>query len=75
MFTGLIEKTGCVSLNDATSKGYRLVIDASFDALEIGESIAINGVCLTLLQESPEGLVFDVSPETLSCTNKPGMIW
>lgn len=69
MFTGLIEKTGKVNQNDATSKGYSLIIEADFNTLEIGESISINGVCLTLLQEISEGLVFDVSPETLACTN------
>lgn len=75
MFTGLIEKKGRVVSNTTSSTGSRLVIDATWPVLQTGESIAVNGVCLTLLKpEQP--LVFDLSLETLQCTSlgelKPG---
>ena len=69
MFTGLIEQQGTVVTNTVLDVSNRLVIDASFDALQAGESIAVNGVCLTLLPHFSEGLMFDVSPETLTLTN------
>lgn len=65
MFTGIIEQMGKVIANTALTDGHRLEIQASFENLEIGESIAINGVCLTLT--SPK-LTFDISQETLACT-------
>ncbi|MGQ3889423.1 riboflavin synthase [Legionella sp. CNM-1927-20] len=69
MFTGLIEQQGEVVLNERREVANRLILRASFEELEFGESIAVNGVCLTLLPESSnEGLQFDASPETLSLT-------
>lgn len=68
MFTGLIEKKGKVISNHPAGNAYRLVIEAPFKQLQIGESIAINGVCLTLLTETSGQLAFDVSPETLKVT-------
>ncbi|HBI21551.1 MAG TPA: riboflavin synthase [Legionella sp.] len=69
MFTGLIEQQGTVVSNTAFDSSNRLLISASFDALQAGESIAVNGVCLTLLPHFSDGLMFDVSPETLKLTN------
>ncbi len=75
MFTGLIESLGRVVDNQLLQSGRRLTIDAVIDDLQPGESIAVNGVCLTVLpfQEKPS---FDVSPETLRLTTlgelKPG---
>ena len=66
MFTGIIEQTGTV-LTDLTAN--RLVIRADLDNLSTGESIAVNGVCLTLLPDQAHGMAFDVSPETLNVTN------
>lgn len=69
MFTGLIEKRGEVLCNQSQSGMNRLSIRASFPDLQAGESIAVNGVCLTLLPNTSENeLLFDVSPETLSLT-------
>lgn len=68
MFTGLIEKQGEVVGNFGSDVSNRLVVNASFEALQAGESIAINGVCLTLLPDHGQQLVFDVSPETLKLT-------
>lgn len=66
MFTGLIEMQGTV-----ISAGRHLVIGAKFSETRAGESIAVNGVCLTLLPNelAEQGqLAFDLSPETLSIT-------
>jgi len=68
MFTGLIEQQGEISANLAGELANRLLIQASFADLQAGESIAVNGVCLTLLPDFTHGLAFDVSPETLKLT-------
>ena len=65
MFTGLIEHQGTV-ISNLGSASKRLLIDAPMASLVTGESIAINGVCLTLLSEREDHLAFDVSPETLN---------
>ena len=45
------------------------IFSSSFEQLEVGESIAVNGVCLTLLPSETAGVLhFDVSPETLTLT-------
>jgi riboflavin synthase len=77
MFTGLIESVGTVKVleprgNDAA----RLVIEASFaDELSLGESVAVNGCCLTVTGKEG-GISFDLLVETLNRTNlgilKPG---
>ena len=69
MFTGLIEQQGDVIANTAFEIANRLLIHAEFEQLQAGESIAVNGVCLTLLPDFSQGLAFDVSPETLKLTN------
>jgi riboflavin synthase len=65
VFTGLIEMQGTV-----LNSGSRLEVDAAIELPQVGESIALNGVCLTLLPEAhaPGVLAFDVSPETLAIT-------
>jgi riboflavin synthase len=62
MFTGLVEGTGTVrSLSDG-----RLEIDSPLGSeLSAGDSIAVNGVCLTALDPTAEGFRADVMPETL----------
>lgn len=69
MFTGLIQSQAQVIANTVVAGGSRLVLDASLSALETGESIAVNGVCLTLLDLNLPLLTFDLSQETLQCTN------
>jgi riboflavin synthase len=65
MFTGIIEQKGQVLEYHAPD---RLRISSAFEDLQAGESIAVNGVCLTLLSESTHDLYFDLSPETLKRT-------
>lgn len=68
MFTGLVEQQGEVIANIEGTVANRLLIRGDFKQLVVGESIAVNGVCLTLLPEHEQGLMFDVSPETLQLT-------
>ncbi|MCH9756496.1 MAG: riboflavin synthase [Gammaproteobacteria bacterium] len=69
MFTGLIESCGTLISQIPNASGMRLVFQADFDDLVVGESIAVNGVCLTLLPSKAGHLAFDVSPETQALTN------
>lgn len=71
MFTGLIECLGLLTENqieqDAQSR--RLTVKAPLTNVAVGESIAINGTCLTVVKQSGEDLWdFQVSPTTLSLT-------
>ena len=69
MFTGLIESLGTVTAVDAVPHGTRVQIATTLaPALTLGESIAVNGVCLTAVQTGPTSFVADVGPETLAVT-------
>jgi riboflavin synthase len=67
MFTGIVEERGAVLEIEPTrlTVGCRTV---SSDA-EVGDSIAVNGICLTVVERSDEHLSFDVSAETLARTS------
>ena len=71
MFTGLIETLGVVRrLEPDGSGGRRLTVAVPFAAdLALGESIAVNGACLTVVTRDSETCAFQASPETLSRTN------
>jgi len=66
MFTGIIETVGEVAEVKPTPSGFRLrlVTDLSAD-LSPGESLAVNGVCLTVVSADTDGVHMDVSPETI----------
>lgn len=68
MFTGLVEQQGEVLANTSSEVANRLLVKSPFKQLDIGESIAVNGVCLTLIPDHNDYLAFDVSPETLHLT-------
>lgn len=68
MFTGLIEKKAKVITHLDKGSSSRLVIAADLEELQTGESIAVNGVCLTLLPSASGELNFDISPETINVT-------
>ncbi len=72
MFTGLIEKTAILSRLEDRS-GYRVLTLSLPHAVDyaqtLGESIAVNGCCLTLTSFTAEELQFEVSHESLSKTN------
>jgi len=71
MFTGLVEMRAAVSALIAEPPGVRLVVEAPSIAQEtrIGESIAVNGCCLTVVEVDQESFGFDAGAETLSRTN------
>jgi riboflavin synthase len=71
MFTGLVECCAKVTDVQAESPGRRLRIRQGDFAREatIGESIAINGCCLTLVSVEGDDLMFEAGPETLARTN------
>ena len=70
MFTGLIEELGRIQSRTDTAAGCRIVIAAQLITSDIhnGDSIAVNGVCLTALEVTTTSFVADVSPETLDRT-------
>ncbi len=69
MFTGLIETTGRVERVDATPSGRLIRVRTSIGSeLKTGESIAVNGVCLTVSACDRDGFEAVVSPETLRVT-------
>ena len=71
MFTGLIEEVGSVLGTHATDRGTRLQVAAPrlAEKVEIGDSIAVNGCCLTVAARRAEELAFDLLAETLDRTN------
>ena len=64
MFTGLVREVGQVASYD----GGRLVVESATEA-ELGDSVAIDGVCLTVVETGGGRLAFDAVPETLSRTS------
>ncbi|WP_419318168.1 riboflavin synthase [Caulobacter sp. ErkDOM-E] len=71
MFSGIIEQVGRIEAIAPEGDGaLRLTLGTGFPDLELGESVAVNGVCLTVVRHDAQGLAdFFVSPETLARTN------
>jgi riboflavin synthase len=71
MFTGLVEAVGIVDAVRPEGPGVRLLVRAGEVAADVslGDSIAINGCCLTVVERTGEILGFDAGSETLSRTN------
>lgn len=61
MFTGLIESQG--QIVDRSDSQLRIAVPQPEEPWQLGESVAISGVCLTVVESDPH-LVFDISPET-----------
>jgi riboflavin synthase len=73
MFTGLIEATGEVAARTATTGGQRMSIRSPLAAeLNHGDSVAVNGVCLTVVK-TDGAFHADVGPETLRVTTLGGL--
>lgn len=69
MFTGIIHRTGVVDSLEKLEWGARLRLRAAAgDAFDRGESLAVNGVCLTVLPQQDGSLITDISNETLART-------
>jgi riboflavin synthase len=71
MFTGIIENAGAVKRITRKGEDALLVIDTSLnlDDIKVGDSIAVNGACLTVTQKMDRSFSADVSAETLARTN------
>lgn len=71
MFTGIIATTGIIEKAATTPENTRLIVNAprlGLQQVAVGDSIAVNGCCLTVVEKSAETFSVDVSNETLSLT-------
>jgi len=70
MFTGIVEGRGKVLKVDLRGKTKRLMLEVPFDLTEIqlGDSISVNGVCLTIVERKERVIAVDLSPESLQKT-------
>ena len=70
MFTGIIEGLGSIKDMQQAGQGKQLILNTDFalDETQIGDSIAVNGVCLTVTALENRRFYADVSPETLAKT-------
>jgi riboflavin synthase len=71
MFTGIVQGVGRIVRADVRGDGVRLRIDAASIGtrdVAVGDSIAVNGCCLTVVAIDRDDLAFDASGETLRCT-------
>lgn len=71
MFTGLIEELGTVEALTDTGNGVDLVVRATtvLEDAQLGDSICIQGVCLTIAEQTPSTATFGLAPETLRVTS------
>jgi len=74
MFTGLVESVGELIERKATSAGFRLrIATALAPELAPGDSLAVNGVCLTVILAKEDEVLADVGPETVRVTTLGGL--
>ncbi len=71
MFTGLVAELGTVQNLARQGNSYHLTVQAKkvMDNLKIGDSVAVNGACLTVVQMTNDAFTADVMPETVRLTN------
>lgn len=71
MFSGIIADIGTITRTEDRNGGLRLSVETyalGMDDVQLGDSIAVNGVCLTVVKKSSNEFSVDVSRETLDCT-------
>lgn len=71
MFTGIVQAVGTINSLEKRGGDVRLEIDADgmpLDRIQIGDSIAVNGCCLTVIEKYAQGFAADASRETLVLT-------
>lgn len=74
MFTGLVESVGEIVESVPTGGGVRVRIATTLaPELVLGESLAVNGVCLTVIAHDASGVQADIGPETLKVTTLGGL--
>src|SRR4051812_45691779 len=66
MFTGLVETVGRVARTTRSGEGAVLTVEGALagDEVRLGDSIAVNGICLTVVKLEKGRYSFDVSPES-----------
>ena len=69
MFTGIIESFGKVLSVVKKSDYWSVLIQTEFDDMKLGDSVSVNGVCLTVTMVKDKSLEFDIILETLNKTN------
>ena len=71
MFTGIIEETGKIEKIERSENGAIFILSAKsiISDLKIGDSIAVNGACLTIVNMDKKSFMVELSPETLEKTN------
>lgn len=71
MFTGIVRELGRISSMHVAGGGIRVVVEAPATApgVGLGDSVAVNGCCLTAVEVGPRTIEFDAVPETLSRTS------
>jgi len=76
MFTGIVTEVGAISVIDETELGRRYEIEAAHTAsdLSIGDSVAVNGVCLTAIAVSRERFTVEAVHETLQRSSLVGLV-
>jgi riboflavin synthase len=71
MFTGIVQATGRIAATERKGDGLRIALDIGVHEVAdvaVGDSVAVNGCCLTVVEINGSTLTFDVSAETLACT-------
>ena len=70
MFTGIVEEMGVITSIERTLAGTRVTILAStvLSDLKIGDSVSVNGTCVTVIAKDERNFSVEISPETLSVT-------
>ncbi|MGC6455379.1 MAG: riboflavin synthase [Coraliomargaritaceae bacterium] len=75
MFTGIVEETGIVRSFTEQAQAWRLVLEASVvtEGLQLGDSVAVNGCCLTVVDFAEDRLEFDLLAESVRLTSIEGI--
>lgn len=69
MFTGIIKNIGTIAGVNRENDNYRLTINHGLNDLNLGDSVSINGICLTVVDFQKNQFQVDVMPETIKRTN------
>ena len=68
MFSGIVDHCGTIIKLEHSQNGLHALIDTQFTNLQAGESIAVDGICLTVVKPHHQQFYCDISPETLTLT-------
>jgi riboflavin synthase len=74
MFTGIIEAMGTIAEVKRTGDGFRMRVETSLaSSLKLGDSVSVNGVCLTVMLIDGAEVLADIGPETARVTTLAGL--